>query len=93
MDFKGIQKKATAKWENLVNSKDPVIYYGAASCGRAAGSLAFIFIVPGDIIVAYGNGTATARGNSEIIRGRGAICSHTLIRIYGYSMRILIATV
>ena len=40
MDFNNIQKKAVAKWENLVNSKDPVIYYGAASCGRAAGSLA-----------------------------------------------------
>jgi len=39
MDFNNIQKKTTAKWENLVNSKDPVIYYGAASCGRAAGSL------------------------------------------------------
>ena len=40
MNFKDIQKKAANKWENLVNSKDPVIYYGAASCGRAAGSLA-----------------------------------------------------
>ena len=40
MDFKSIQKKAKTKWDNLVNSKQPIIYYGAASCGRAAGSLA-----------------------------------------------------
>ena len=40
MDFDAIQKKATAKWDSLTHSKNPVIYYGAASCGRAAGSLA-----------------------------------------------------
>jgi NADH-quinone oxidoreductase subunit F len=39
MDFKDTQKKAKTKWNNLINDKNPVIYYGAASCGRAAGSL------------------------------------------------------
>ncbi|MCK5301376.1 MAG: hypothetical protein KAJ21_05675, partial [Thermoplasmatales archaeon] len=37
MDFDAIQKKATAKWDSLIHSKNPVMYYGAASCGRAAG--------------------------------------------------------
>lgn len=31
--------KAKKKWEELENSKVPVIYVGAASCGRAAGAL------------------------------------------------------
>ena len=39
MDFDDIQKKAIIKWDSLINSKNPVIYYGAASCGRAAGAI------------------------------------------------------
>ena len=30
---------AKKKWEELENNKDPIIYVGAASCGRAAGAL------------------------------------------------------
>jgi NADH:ubiquinone oxidoreductase subunit F (NADH-binding)/NAD-dependent dihydropyrimidine dehydrogenase PreA subunit/(2Fe-2S) ferredoxin len=30
---------AKQKWEKLVNNKEPIIYVGAASCGRAAGAL------------------------------------------------------
>jgi NADH-quinone oxidoreductase subunit F len=30
---------AKKKWEDLENSKDPIIYVGAASCGRAAGAM------------------------------------------------------
>jgi|GEM_PF-1461714 len=33
---------AKKKWEELQKSKDPVIYVGAASCGRAAGALDLI---------------------------------------------------
>ncbi len=40
MDFDEIQKYARAKWDNLINSVKPVIYYGSASCGRAAGVIA-----------------------------------------------------
>lgn len=37
MDFSEIQKKAIAGWKALISSKIPVIYLGAATCGRAAG--------------------------------------------------------
>jgi NADH:ubiquinone oxidoreductase subunit F (NADH-binding)/NAD-dependent dihydropyrimidine dehydrogenase PreA subunit/(2Fe-2S) ferredoxin len=37
MDFSDIQKQAIAKWQDLLSSKTPVIYLGAATCGRAAG--------------------------------------------------------
>jgi len=37
MDFFHIRKKAIAKWQDLISSKIPVIYLGAATCGRAAG--------------------------------------------------------
>jgi len=37
MDFDSVLEKAKVKWDNLVKSEKPVIYYGAASCGRAAG--------------------------------------------------------
>ena len=30
---------AKKKWETLQNNKEPIIYVGAASCGRAAGAL------------------------------------------------------
>ncbi|OPL13669.1 MAG: NADH dehydrogenase [delta proteobacterium ML8_D] len=37
MDFSDIRKKAIAQWQDLISSKIPVIYLGAATCGRAAG--------------------------------------------------------
>ena len=37
MDFSEIQKKAIANWKSLISSITPVIYLGAATCGRAAG--------------------------------------------------------
>jgi NADH:ubiquinone oxidoreductase subunit F (NADH-binding)/(2Fe-2S) ferredoxin len=37
MDFSEIQKKAIANWKSLMSSITPVIYLGAATCGRAAG--------------------------------------------------------
>ena len=37
MDFDNIRQKALAVWDNLIHSATPVIYFGAASCGRAAG--------------------------------------------------------
>ena len=37
MDFSEIQKKAIADWKSLISSITPVIYLGAATCGRAAG--------------------------------------------------------
>ena len=40
MDFDKVIEKAKTKWTNLLNSHKPVIYYGAASCGRAAGVMA-----------------------------------------------------
>ncbi len=40
MDFEKIQETANAKWLDLINSDTPVIYYGSASCGRAAGVMA-----------------------------------------------------
>ncbi len=38
-DFDRIKKQAQAKWDLLKDSKAPVIYLGAASCGRAAGAM------------------------------------------------------
>jgi NADH-quinone oxidoreductase subunit F len=38
-DFERIRKQAQAKWNLLKDSKAPVIYLGAASCGRAAGAM------------------------------------------------------
>jgi NADH-quinone oxidoreductase subunit F len=37
MEFSDIRKKAIDKWQGLISSKIPVIYLGAATCGRAAG--------------------------------------------------------
>ena len=37
MDFNNIVTRAKAKWGELIESDVPVIYFGAASCGRAAG--------------------------------------------------------
>jgi NADH:ubiquinone oxidoreductase subunit F (NADH-binding)/NAD-dependent dihydropyrimidine dehydrogenase PreA subunit/(2Fe-2S) ferredoxin len=37
MDFAEIRKKAVASWKDMVSGKTPVIYLGAATCGRAAG--------------------------------------------------------
>ena len=39
MDFDIIRQKAITVWDSLMNSSNPVIYFGAASCGRAAGIL------------------------------------------------------
>lgn len=33
---------AKKKWESFQNNKEPIIYIGAASCGRAAGALDLI---------------------------------------------------
>ena len=30
---------AKSKWEKLNDNKEPIVYIGAASCGRAAGAL------------------------------------------------------
>ena len=37
MDFDNIRQKALAVWDDLMHSATPVIYFGTASCGRAAG--------------------------------------------------------
>jgi NADH:ubiquinone oxidoreductase subunit F (NADH-binding)/(2Fe-2S) ferredoxin/ferredoxin len=39
MDFKTIKNNAHTAWEDLINNKNPVLYFGAASCGLAAGIL------------------------------------------------------
>ena len=39
MDFEKIKQESLENWEALKTSEDPVIYYGAASCGRAAGAM------------------------------------------------------
>ncbi len=39
MSFEQIQRSAIAKWEALVNSGQPCIYVGAATCGRSSGAL------------------------------------------------------
>ncbi|MHA1170567.1 MAG: NADH-ubiquinone oxidoreductase-F iron-sulfur binding region domain-containing protein [Candidatus Heimdallarchaeota archaeon] len=41
-NFYSMVKQAKASWEDLQNQKKPVIYTGAASCGRAAGILPII---------------------------------------------------
>lgn len=41
-NFYSMVKQAKTSWENLQNQKKPVIYTGAASCGRAAGILPII---------------------------------------------------
>ncbi|NHJ46328.1 MAG: 4Fe-4S dicluster domain-containing protein [Asgard group archaeon] len=41
-NFYAMVKEAKAKWEALQNQKKPVIYAGAASCGRAAGVMPVI---------------------------------------------------
>ncbi len=41
-NFYSMVKQAKASWEALQNQKKPVIYTGAASCGRAAGILPII---------------------------------------------------
>jgi (2Fe-2S) ferredoxin len=33
---------AKKKWEGIENNKEPIVYIGAASCGRAAGALELI---------------------------------------------------
>jgi NADH:ubiquinone oxidoreductase subunit F (NADH-binding)/(2Fe-2S) ferredoxin len=38
-NFVEIKEKAQKKWDSLQNSQIPVIYLGAASCGRAAGAM------------------------------------------------------
>ncbi|MDP7078280.1 MAG: NADH-quinone oxidoreductase subunit NuoF [Candidatus Undinarchaeales archaeon] len=40
MGFDAVRKRAKASWDGLVSSSIPVIYFGAASCGRAAGVMA-----------------------------------------------------
>ena len=40
--FYSMVKDAKASWEALQNQKKPVIYAGAASCGRAAGVIPVI---------------------------------------------------
>ena len=40
MEFDSICERAKAKWDALVNRSEPVIYFGTASCGRAAGAMA-----------------------------------------------------
>ncbi|MEA2070106.1 MAG: NADH-ubiquinone oxidoreductase-F iron-sulfur binding region domain-containing protein [Asgard group archaeon] len=42
MDFKKQVEKANDAWEKLHSQKKPVVYAGAASCGRAAGILPVI---------------------------------------------------
>ncbi|OQX96555.1 NADH-quinone oxidoreductase subunit F [candidate division KSB1 bacterium 4572_119] len=37
-NFEQIKKKALDKWDSLIHSDIPVIYLGAASCGKAAGA-------------------------------------------------------
>lgn len=41
-DFDTMVKQAKASWDSLLTQKKPVIYAGAASCGRAAGVLPVI---------------------------------------------------
>ncbi len=38
-DLPSRRKAALEEWQNLENSSLPVIYFGMASCGRAAGAL------------------------------------------------------
>ena len=40
MKFSDIKKRAEDEWKELVQSKMPKIYIGAATCGRSAGALA-----------------------------------------------------
>ena len=39
MKLSELQQRAKVKWNELINSPIPVIYIGAASCGRAAGAI------------------------------------------------------
>lgn len=39
-NYKLLREKADQIWQQLVNSEEPVIYIGAATCGRSAGALA-----------------------------------------------------
>ena len=41
-DFKSMVEKAKASWESLHQQKKPIVFAGAASCGRAAGILPVI---------------------------------------------------
>ena len=41
-DFKTKKKKADRSWSSLKTSKVPIIYFGTASCGRAAGAMGVI---------------------------------------------------
>jgi NADH-quinone oxidoreductase subunit F len=38
-NYETLRQNAKVKWEELVSSPHPIIYIGAASCGRAAGAL------------------------------------------------------
>jgi NADH-quinone oxidoreductase subunit F len=42
VNFGDIRKLATSEWENLRSSPSPIIYIGAATCGRAAGALGIL---------------------------------------------------
>jgi NADH-quinone oxidoreductase subunit F len=42
VNFKDIQQLADSEWEELKSSPNPIIYIGAATCGRAAGALGII---------------------------------------------------
>lgn len=37
MDFETIKNNAQTAWIDLINNNKPVLYFGAASCGMAAG--------------------------------------------------------
>ena len=38
--YKLLREKANHVWQQLVEGEEPVIYIGAATCGRSAGALA-----------------------------------------------------
>ena len=49
MNFDDIQTKAKEEWDALEKSNKPYIIIGAATCGRAAGSLAVIDTIKSEL--------------------------------------------
>ncbi|MFC1856537.1 NADH-ubiquinone oxidoreductase-F iron-sulfur binding region domain-containing protein [Thermodesulfobacteriota bacterium] len=39
MEFSQIKERAADEWNQLINSKEPTLFIGAATCGRSAGAL------------------------------------------------------
>ena len=49
MLFEEIQRRAKKEWEELKQSKIPLIFVGTATCGRSAGALEVLEIIRNEI--------------------------------------------